>query len=279
MKLLVTAPAAQALDPALRRRLYGGEILKQPARPASLALTETALDLLRRELGCAWPESLHEIWSPSRLHAAISHVRRHCLSDAALNRSYAALLSDLGVEAEAWRVDQPRLRAVIPGAERVPAAAPMYYAHRDTWYANSPSQLNLWIPLGDYPAAQTFVFWPERFGQPVANDSAGFDYARWQREAGFQNPAPAAGSVYPRALELPPEAPLGFDCHRGELLLFSAAQLHMTLPNPGPGIRFSLDLRLVCRQDQAQGLGAADGDNASTGSTLDEYAYLQAHHA
>lgn len=264
------------LDLGLRQRLYTGELMLLPARSAGLRLVARAHALLCREIGTPYPESLHEIWSPSRLHQAIGHVRRLLPQDAELRAAYLALFEELGLELAAWRIDQPRLRAVIPGAEQVPAAAPMYYAHRDTWYANPPAQINLWIPLADYPAVQNFVFWPECFDREVPNDSAGFDYVAWKQQTGFQNPHAPAGSAYPRALEPPPVPPTGFACRRGERLLFSAAQLHQTLANPGPQLRFSLDLRLVCLADAAAGLGAADGDNRSRGSTLADYAYLGA---
>lgn len=274
---LIQPQADQApLDLDLRQRLYAGELMLLPARAASLQLVVRAHALLCAEIGTSYPESLHEIWSPSRLHQAVSHVRRLLPQDAELRAAYLALFDELGLNLAEWRIDQPRLRAVIPGAEQVPAAAPMYYAHRDTWYANPSAQINLWIPLADYPAVQNFVFWPECFNRVVPNDSAGFDYVAWKQQTGFQNPHAPAGSAYPRALELAPIAPTGFACRRGELLLFSAAQLHQTLANPGPQLRFSLDLRLVCLVDTAAGLGAADGDNRSQGSTLTDYVYLGA---
>lgn len=262
----------ERLDRALLQRLLAGEILLLPARTASLAVAERAWQCLCDTLGTTYPASLHEIWSPGRLHQALAPLRRSLGDDAALRTAYADLLTVLGLELKRWRVDQPRLRAVIPGAERVPAAAPMFYPHRDTWYANPPGQINLWLPLADYPAAQTFVFWPDRFAAPVANDSERFDYASWKRQTGFQNPAAPADSAYPRALRLPAETPAGFACRRGELLLFAGAQLHATLPNPGPEVRFSLDLRLVCPDAGA----APNADNRSRGTTLADYVYLGA---
>lgn len=263
-----------ALDAALRQRLYAGEILQLPASERSLRLVDDAKNLLQTLIGTVYPESLHEIWSTNQLHQAISHVRRQLTQNEGLRQCYLALMQEMGLDLADWRIDMPRLRAVIPGAEQVAAAAPMFYAHRDTWYANPANQINLWIPLANYPARQTFVFWPEVFEQTVQNDSEQFDYAEWKQNTGFQNPAAPSSSAYPRALTLPQEPPVGFACQCGEPLLFAAAQLHQTLPNPGPEIRFSLDLRLVNLPDHQQGLGAKDPDNRATGSTLSDYNYL-----
>lgn len=272
---MIQTRLAFQLDHNVRSQLYAGAILQTAANEASLVLSEQALNLLCQVLGTRYPASLHEIWAPARLHQAVTRVRRELPQNLELRHSYSRLLTDLGLDLSQWRIDQPRLRAVIPGAERVPAAAPMYYAHRDTWYANPAAQLNLWIPLGDYPAGQTFVFWPEVFTQQVLNDSEQLNYARWKLETGFQNPDPGGG-VYPKALNLPESEPVGFACQKGDLLLFSGSQLHQTRPNPGPSIRYSLDLRLVCLTDHHTGLGAPDPDNRSQGSTLSEYLYLGA---
>ncbi|PKL76542.1 MAG: hypothetical protein CVV27_09750 [Candidatus Melainabacteria bacterium HGW-Melainabacteria-1] len=272
--LLPTQLPLSLAAPTRHRLLKGGEILKLPATELSLALCEKANGLLRKLLGSPYPESLHEIWSPARLHQAFGAVRRQLHLDPDLRQGYLDLLASLELDLNRTAIDQPRLRAVIPGVEAIPAATPMFYAHRDTWYANSPSQINLWIPLADYPASQTFVFWPERFARAIPNDSAEFDYIHWKANAGFQNPSPAAGSAFPRALELPAGPPTGFDCRQGELLLFAAAHLHMSQPNPGPAIRYSLDLRLVCQDDLEQGLRAPDPDNRSKGSTLPDYNWL-----
>lgn len=262
------------LDQTLRQRLYAGELMQGAASQASLALVSHAKARICQLIGTAYPESLHEIWPPSRIHQSISLVRRQLPADQTLRQLYATLLQQMGLELSQWRIDLPRLRAVTPGNEKIPAAAPMYYAHRDTWYANPPAQINLWLPLDDYLANQTFVFWPEVIEHPVPNDSDAFDYEAWKQQTGFQNPQAPSGSAYPRALTLPAETPTGFDCRRGEPLLFAAAQLHQTLANPGPGIRFSLDLRLVHLEDQAQGRAARDPDNRSRGSTLGDYHYL-----
>lgn len=259
------------LDPGGRQKLYQGEIFLLPASRTSRLLATQALGLLKNQLKTAYPQSLHELWSPTQLHQRFSQIRRLLPQDPGLRQLYAQLLQELGLELQQTAVDQPRLRAVIPGAEKLAAAAPMYYAHRDTWYANPPNQINLWIPLGNYRSQQTFVLWPEVFEQAVSNDSDSFDYHRWQQQTGFQNAAAGAEGIYPRALEQPASEAFSFGCQLGQLLLFSAAQLHQTLPNPGPDIRFSLDLRIVSLQDQQQ---AQDPDNASQGSTLAEYAYL-----
>ncbi|MGV3524857.1 MAG: hypothetical protein ACO1RX_11555 [Candidatus Sericytochromatia bacterium] len=266
-----------SLSPQQRQGLYAGEIWQLPASAASLAVVARAWSTLCEELGTQ-PQQAQQHWEAEALRTRLGHCREALQQDAVLRQAYAELLLELGLPPAKCRVDLPRLRGIVPGLEGLPAAAPVFYAHRDTWYANPPAQINLWLPLHDCPAAQTFVFWPEAFAQSIANDSAQFDYAKWSQTTGFQAQTHSAESIYPRALTRPPGPAVGFACKRGQPLLFAAAQLHATLPNPGPGLRFSLDLRCVYTPDQRAGLRALDPDNASHGSTLDTYDWLGAGH-
>lgn len=179
-------------------------------------------------------------------------------------------LRGLGVALEEFAVDRLRLRGLEPGAENIPAAAPAFYAHRDTWYANPQSQINLWMPLHDVSAKDSFAFFPALFAAPVANDSADFDYDEFKAQAGFQNPNRAAAAVFPRPLEAIGEGePVVMPA--GSLLLFSAAHLHQTSVNRTSEVRLSIDVRLVHRGDQADGKGAPNVDNRSRGSALIDY--------
>jgi hypothetical protein len=60
-------------------------------------------------------------------------------------------------------------------------------------------------------------------------------------------------------------------CPVGGLILFSAAQLHSTVPNTSGRTRFSVDFRTVSRGDLLEGAGAANIDSACTGTTVGDY--------
>jgi len=271
----------QALSPAqqanLKRELYAGHVFLLPPSPQSQALASLSWQRVCSSLQ-AWdvshPARAHLELDNAHWQQALAATRQTLQSDPALKGLYAELLQGLGLTAGV--ADLPRLRGIVPGLEAQAAAAPVFFAHRDTWYANPQSQLNLWIPLQAYPWQQTFRFWPQYFAQAVPNDSDQFHAESWLAEVGFQQLKPKPTAAYPRALSLPPETEaVGFACPAGALLLFAAAQLHQTCVNPGPQTRYSLDLRWVDPADQALGLGAPNLDNAASGSTLSSYTYLQ----
>jgi hypothetical protein len=57
----------------------------------------------------------------------------------------------------------------------------------------------------------------------------------------------------------------------GGMFLFSAAQLHSTVPNTAGVPRYSIDFRTVHLDDVLAKIGAANVDSACTGTTLGDY--------
>ena len=160
-----------------------------------------------------------------------------------------------------------------------PRAAAVYYPHRDIWYGHSASVVTFWLPLHDAPESQTFAFYPERFDTPVPNDSEIFDYdawvARgWDLRIGWQNIDDGLNTRYPGIVgEVDRGREVGFAATRGELLLFSGAQFHATLPQSEGTTRFSLDFRAVDLDDHQAGLGAPSVDDRSKGDALPDYVH------
>ncbi len=57
----------------------------------------------------------------------------------------------------------------------------------------------------------------------------------------------------------------------GGTIVFSAAQLHSTVPNTTDRTRFSIDFRTVNLDDLAEGIGAPNIDSECTGTTLRDF--------
>jgi hypothetical protein len=75
------------------------------------------------------------------------------------------VMTEFGFEPEQHAVDPIRLRVVTHGGHENPKAAPVYYTHRDTWYAHPQSQISWWVPLHGVTEEETFVFFPEYLRQ------------------------------------------------------------------------------------------------------------------
>ncbi len=226
-----------------------------------------------RELKGTFAEEWRRADPPDFLER-LGRARTRVSSSEAVHQACRQLVSRfLPVEELVW--EPPRLRVVLPGAHTIPAAAPVYYAHRDTWYANPASQINWWVPLHKVQPEEGLLFYADAFERAIENDSHRFDYRSWRSQVGFSNLAPPSKAVYPRALEdlsSWPSRPLSAEV--GSVALFSAAHLHQTQPLRGSRARLSVDFRTVYLPHQRAGLGAPDPDNFSQGSTLPDYGPL-----
>ena len=70
-------------------------------------------------------------------------------------------------------------------------------------------------------------------------------------------------------MELDPQVRLV--CDVGGVYLFSAAQLHSTVPNTSSETRYSIDFRTVHLDDVWTRTGAPNIDSACTGTTMRDY--------
>jgi ectoine hydroxylase-related dioxygenase (phytanoyl-CoA dioxygenase family) len=171
-------------------------------------------------------------------------------------------------------IDVPRLRMVTHGGYLTSGVGYAHHPHRDTWYSAPMCQLNWWMPIYPFSAESSMAFHPRYWGRAIKNTSASFNYYEWNSN-GRKNAAKhikTDSRVQPHAeevLELEPQIRLV--CPPGGIVLFSAAQLHSTVPNTSNATRFSLDFRTVDLGDLASHIGAANVDSAPTGTSLRDF--------
>jgi hypothetical protein len=114
---------------------------------------------------------------------------------------------------------------------------------------------------------------PAYFDRPVENSSAGWDLKDWienQRGQASKNVS-AEERPHPVPLEdLGSDGEIRLAGERGEMIVFSGAHLHGTVPNHSDLIRFSVDFRLFHIGDLNAGNGAR---NVDSGARNVEYGY------
>jgi hypothetical protein len=239
--------------------VFSGKLL---IRSGGNSLAKAARQLVKRTFG-EHPETLDSKAFRDRLKQA-----RQGLKEPEFLQGTLSLLESLDIPLQGLRLDQLRLRAVTPGLEDIEAAAPVFFAHRDTWYGNPKCQINVWIPLHEVGPRNSFRFFLDYFQTEIANDSKHFDADEFR---GFGRLEPATGYCYPRAL-LDPGGEVYDVCMKsGDVLLFSAAHLHQTLPNRTDNVRFSVDFRFYLEHHLEAHSGAPDPDNESRGLMTEGY--------
>ncbi len=253
--------------------LYAGKIFKSAATPETTALVTD----IRAALTTAFGDDLqtvHERLSFAQMKQPLADIRAALERESTYTQACRAILA--GLSMPDMRLDALRLRCVMHGGHESPAAARAYAAHRDTWFGNPEAQINIWIPLFDVTAAETFTFYPSYFKAPIQNSSGGFDYDDWMGKVGWQGAKTVQQPVdidYPQILApIADDKAFAFDARAGEMVVFAAAHLHQTVKNTSGRTRFSLDFRAVHMADHLAGRGAPNVDNGSRPDALRDYA-------
>jgi ectoine hydroxylase-related dioxygenase (phytanoyl-CoA dioxygenase family) len=170
--------------------------------------------------------------------------------------------------------DVPRLRTATSGGYLNSGIAYAFKPHRDTWYSPPMCQLNWWLPIYDIASENCLAFHPRYWSRAVKNGSRDYNYYAWNA----QSRANAASHIKSDTRKQPhAEEPLELEpqvrvvCPAGGLIIFSAAQMHSTVPNTTHETRFSLDFRTVHFDDARDVTGARNVDSASTGTVLRDF--------
>ncbi|MBY0359353.1 MAG: phytanoyl-CoA dioxygenase family protein [Candidatus Obscuribacterales bacterium] len=270
MNILQTSPAVSSEE--LRHKIYSGVIYKNNSSKESNELIQAVLAIVQEKCGNDY--RLIHTRPSAEAFRLISDMKNSVYknSDLLLLLQNFLLQSGLIDPETEYYIDPPRLRVILHDGHLDHKTRIAYAAHRDTWYANSQSQINIWLALHDVSEIETLSFFPDYFNQPIANDSAEFNYDRWIHEVGFGNSQSGKTNFYPMAADILSEIKqVGFSVSAGEPILFSASHLHASNPNSSGLTRFSIDFRFVHAADHEQGLGAPNKDNASSGSALKDY--------
>jgi ectoine hydroxylase-related dioxygenase (phytanoyl-CoA dioxygenase family) len=260
----------------VREALYSGTVFLLEPTPATRRLVEQVIRGIEEELPQPIREAQFQL-DGDEFFERVGRLRKRFYTEPHFLDAVREIFSDFGFDPSAVALDPMRLRVITHRGFENPAAAPIYFAHRDTWYAHSQCEITWWIPLHDVSEEETFVFYPDWFSRPVSNNSDQFDHDRWTRHGqslriGWQNPEHSREHLYPGHVgELEPGREVGFAARAGQVLLFSGAHFHQTRKNGTGRTRFSLDFRTVDLADDRAGKGAPNVDNRSTGSATRDY--------
>lgn len=266
----------------LRRNILNdGLLYKVSADDVSNMLIERVWPIIKLHFGKD-ARFAHEQMSQARFLTAITNAKRDIFRDQMLRELTVKICRRYLFNQTSGIFEPLRLRVVPPSAplsidNPQSALPPLYKPHRDTWFANHPSQINTWIALHSVGPQDSFTLFPEYFDRPVQNNSGDFDYSEWSKTVGFGNSHTAGTALYPSTtshddrFDVSHDAARSFALERGDMLVFAAAHLHATNQHQEPQTRFSLDMRAIDMTDLPNNVTAPQVDNASRGSTSDDY--------
>jgi len=261
-------------DDHRRAGIYRGEFFLYSPNRESLALVEFAREMIREAFDGRDPETAQFDIPVEAFAALLADLKPRFIHHRESKRLIRDLLLALGCDSMETFFDVPRLRTSTSDDYLTTGIAYAFHPHRDTWYSAPFCQINWWLPVYPITSDNAMAFHPNYWQRSVLNSSERYDYAEWNRTS-RKDAAKHIGTdtrEQPKPLEpLELQPDLRLLPPPGGTILFSAAQLHSSVPNTSGRTRFSIDFRTVHLQDVRSLSGAANVDSRCTGSTMGDY--------
>jgi hypothetical protein len=261
-------------DDDRRERLYGGQLVVHGPRPGAVALVDHARAMIEEAFGAIDPVTAQYEMPVERYVEICAPLKPAFIHNDRTKELLRALVEESGCDLEQTYIDVPRLRMVTSDGYLTSGVGYAHHPHRDTWYSAPFQQLNWWLPIYEIESDSSMAFHPRYWEKPVKNGSSEFNYYEWN-SVGRKD---AAKHVKSDTRKQPkPEEPMELDpqirliTQPGGIVVFSAAQMHSTVPNTTGRARYSIDFRTVNRADLEDGRGAPNIDTACTGTSLRDF--------
>ena len=226
--------------------LFGGNVLIFKDVASLRRLSALAGELLRAAFGEA-PARAQFALGPEEFEARARVLVERWRRYPAAVQGFRKVLQDVGVELDGGYWDWLHLR-IQPHQDFTETGTLGY--HRDTWSSNIYAQTNWWTPILPITRERTIALYPAYWSRPLANTSATWDLERVREMP-----------IVPRPTEpVDADSELRIVIEPGDLLCFSGAHLHASVPNTSGVTRFSVELRTVTAEDIQARRGAPNVD-------------------
>jgi hypothetical protein len=231
---------AGVADDMRRKRIFEGQLFVYQPQPSSLALCGFAREMAEEAFHPLDPREAQHHLPVERFAAILAELKPKFIHHPRSKQLIKELLLEMGCDLEKTHFDVPRLRTSTDAGYLTSGISYAFHPHRDTWYSAPFCQINWWLPVFEIQPENVMAFHPRYWAQPVKNGSRDYNYQEWNRTS-RQIAAQQIGvdtRKQPRAeesMELDPQ--IRIVCPVGGMLLFSAAQMHSTVPNTSTYLR------------------------------------------
>ncbi len=274
MPSILTDPA---IPPAkLRQRLYSGDLV---ILTRLQALSEF-VDYVKAELADLFaphdPEHVHEHIEPAEMAKVLGAWKPRWIHAERSRELVRAIIAEAGFDPEHTHYDVPKPRTSFPEGHLTTGVAFAFPWHRDVWYGAPAQQINWWLPI--FPARETnaMSFDLASFAREVPNTSGDFDYyENNSRRFSTSKSVGKESQSRPSAIDHTPSVDVTPLPAPGQILLFSGAQLHTSIPNTSGLARYSVDFRTVDVRDLLAGRGASLVDAWCSGTAIRDFVSIK----
>ena len=256
----------------LRQQLYSGNLIIL----TRLRALGDFVDYTREELTELFkpydPEHVHEHIEPAEMADILGSWKPRFIHSERSKKLVRAVIEEVGFPADQTHYDLPKPRTSFPVGHLTTGVAFAFPWHRDVWYSAPAQQINWWLPIFPVRDDNAMAFDLNSFDRAVPNSSDAFDY--YENNASRRTTATQVTrerQARPGALNHQAAQELVILPAPGEVLLFSGAQLHTSIPNTSGRARFSVDFRTVDIGDLMAGRSAPLVDVYCTGTAIRDF--------
>jgi len=261
-------------DDERRQELYKGQLFVYSPCESAKAFCKWTQEFVQGYFGSLDPRTAQFHMPVEEYAAVLSEIKPKFIHHPESKKFIQGILTELGCDLSQTHFDVPRLRTATSDNYLTSGIAYAFHPHRDTWYSAPFSQLNWWMPVFDIESGNSMAFHPNYWNKPVKNGSHTYNYQEWNEKNRFiaSTQIKTDTRVQPK-----PEEPMVLEpqtrliANVGGILIFSAAQMHSTVPNDTGKTRWSIDFRTVHRGDILNRIGAKNIDSACTGTPMKDY--------
>ncbi len=275
--LILNSPLS---DDQRRQQLYAGDLFLYSASEATRELCELAQTMATEAFAPYDPREAQHHLPVERYVEILAELKPKFIHDPRCKVLLSRILADAGCDPTETFFDVPRLRTVTSDGYLSSGLGYAFKPHRDTWYSPPMCQINWWLPVFPVNSENTIAFHPHYWNRVLPNTSADFNYQDWNNTGRKAAPKLVKSDTRVQSEATVPvqiEPSIRFGMETGDLLIFSAAHLHSTVPNTSGHTRLSIDFRVVHAGDLRSDTGAPNYDCRCTGTTIRDYLNVENH--
>ena len=241
-------------DGTRRGFVYGGDLLVFKKVPPMKELCAFVDGMIREVLGTGDPVKAQFGMDRDEYLSRVEALQRRFREDDAAKELFLGALGHVGVDLGRTFWDPLYLRVSPHGGEHAGRRTAALGFHRDTWSSNVYAQTNWWAPIYPISPGRTMAFYGAYWKRPLKNTSGEWDLEEIRAGRSDVPVVPEPAETVNTASEFLPVI------EPGDLLCFSGAHLHASVPNTTGVARFSVEVRTADAGDAADGRGAPNLD-------------------
>lgn len=254
--------------------IFSGAVLVYRSLPAMHDLVRCLREITLREIALSDPCSAESVLGPKEFRRRAARVRQTVREDVDVARRYKKVFLEVGVDLSALFYDHFKLR-FQPSSEATRSRYMLDLpAHRDTWGSNIHSQINWWAPVWPVTVDRTIGIFPSQWKVPVPNSSAEWSYRelieRIQDDGRTEYPMLPQCIAPPLSTEAVPIV-----IQPGDVMAFSGAHLHCSMPNRSGLVRISTETRTVSAHDLYYSRAAKNIDCGASIAHFDWFRHIE----